>query len=316
MLPITTIFLLVPNDKPVNLAVGSTRLNSTILGSLTIVVGVVMIVLGLKLTELFPKLDNKGLSLPTGLAKFLRIKQHRVKEYSHKDSLVLGGLSFFLPCGFTQAMQLVAIGSGSFVTGSLVMGLFAVGTAPGLLGIGGITSVVKGSFAKSFFRFVGVAVVLLAIYNISNGLTLLGYKLTTAQPPATTSQVTQAGKTPVAATPTSTGTATPTTSPKSSSPYGNNTPTVLPTVFTVDKDIRPSVFSVVVGKPYILEVDAKDDGIGCMSTIMIPGVYTTPLLITKGRIDLPFTINRAGSYPITCAMGVHRGTINAVKAGA
>jgi plastocyanin domain-containing protein len=78
----------------------------------------------------------------------------------------------------------------------------------------------------------------------------------------------------------------------------------------------PSVFTVEVGKPYILQVNAKEDGIGCMSTIMIPGVYKTPLLITKGMISLPFTINRVGSYPITCAMGVHRGTINAVKAGA
>ena len=285
------------------------RLNSSVLGLLTIGVGVVMIVLGLKLTELFPKLENKGLSLPTGLAKFLGIKQHRTKEYSHKDSLVLGGLSFFLPCGFTQAMQLVAIASGSFVTGSLVMGLFAIGTAPGLLGIGGLTSVVKGAFAKSFFRFVGVAVVLLAAYNISNGLSLMGYKLTTARQSAPTS---------VAPAPASTATpaVTPSTSPKSNSPYGQNTPTVLPTVFTVSKDIIPSVFTVEVGKPYILEVDAQEDGIGCMSTIMIPGIYKTPLLITKGKIRLPFTINRAGSYQITCAMGVPRGTINAVKAGA
>ena len=58
------------------------RLNSSVLGLLTIGVGVVMIVLGLKLTELFPKLENKGLSLPTGLAKFLGVKKHRAKEYS------------------------------------------------------------------------------------------------------------------------------------------------------------------------------------------------------------------------------------------
>ena len=281
------------------------RLNSSVLGLLTIAVGVVMIVLGLKLTELFPKLENKGLSLPAGLAKFLRVKQHRVKEYSHKDSLVLGGLSFFLPCGFTQAMQLVAIGSGSFVTGALVMGLFALGTAPGLLGVGGLTSIVKGAFAKSFFRFVGVAVVLLAVYNISNGLNLLGYKLTTVRQPSTTSRAAIDQPTrPALSAPSGN---------KANSPDGNTTPTILPTVFTVSKDIVPSVFTVEVGKPYILEVDAKDDGIGCMSTIMIPGIYKTPLLITKGKLQLPFTINRVGSYKITCAMGVPRGTIYAVE---
>ena len=298
------------------------RLNSSILGLLTIAVGIVMIILGFKLTELFPKLANKGLSLPTGLAKFLGIKKQRTKEYSHKNSFVLGGMSFFLPCGFTQAMQLVAIASGSLVTGSLVMGLFAIGTAPGLLGVGGLTSIVKGTFAKSFFRFVGVGVVLLAVYNISNGLNLMGYKLTTAKQPVTTSQAAPSQPTSldITAQPgvaaTSPAASTPRTTTMSKNPYGTNTPTVLPTVFTVSKDIIPSVFTVEVGKPYILEVDALENGQGCMSTIMIPGIYTTPLLITKGKIRLPFTINRVGSYLITCAMGIPRGTINAVKAGA
>lgn len=290
------------------------RLNSSVLGLLTIVVGVVMIILGFKLTELFPGLANKGLSLPTGLAKFLGLKKHRTKEYSHKNSLVLGGMSFFLPCGFTQAMQLVAIASGSFVTGSIVMGLFAIGTAPGLLGIGGITSIVKGAFAKSFFRFVGVAVVLLAAYNISNGLNLMGYKLTTARQPVSTSRA--ATEQPAVPSTTVAPASPDKTAVAAKSPYGTKTPTVLPTVFTVSKDIIPSVFTVEVGKPYILEVDAKENGQGCMSTIMIPGIYKTPLLITKGKIRLPFTINRAGSYEITCAMGIPRGTINAVKAGA
>jgi len=92
---------------------------------------------------------------------------------------LLGGLTFFLPCGFTQAMQLYAISSGSVLTGALTMGVFALGTAPGLLGIGGLTSVIKGAFAKPFFKFVGLMVIGLSLFNISNGMNLTGLSLPT-----------------------------------------------------------------------------------------------------------------------------------------
>ena len=90
--------------------------------------------------------------------------------------------------------------------------------------------------------------------------------------------------------------------------------TVLKTVFSPAddaQDISPNTFNVQVGKSYVLEVDAKEDGQGCMSTIMIPGVYDDPILITKGIVRLPFKIDEPGSYDITCAMGIIRGTITA-----
>lgn len=57
------------------------------------------------------------------------------------------------------------------------MGTFAIGTAPGLLGIGGLTSLLKGAFAKKFFKFVGLLVIALAIFNIKNGYNLTGWKI-------------------------------------------------------------------------------------------------------------------------------------------
>ena len=231
---------------------------------------------------MFPWLNNKSITLPVGLMKFIGIKNHNNKEYSHINAMVLGGLTFFLPCGFTQAMQLVAISSGSFVTGSMVMGLFAIGTAPGLLGIGGLTSIVKGEFAKNFFRFAGAAVILMAFYNIITGWVLTGYNLDfNFNIPSSSKNV-----------------------------IIDKDAIILPTEFTLAGDISKKDFTVEVGKSYVLDVDAKDDGQGCMSTIMIPGLYGTPILITKGKIQLPFKPTKVGKYNITCAMGIVRGSIN------
>ncbi|MEI6118848.1 MAG: sulfite exporter TauE/SafE family protein [bacterium] len=77
------------------------------------------------------------------------------------SALVTGALTFFLPCGFTFAMQVYAISTGNFLQGALVMGIFALGTLPGLLSIGAVASFVKGNAAKYFYRFVGVLVLLL-----------------------------------------------------------------------------------------------------------------------------------------------------------
>ena len=90
----------------------------------------------------------------------------------------------------------------------------------------------------------------------------------------------------------------------------NGTAQILKTTYTLDKDIVPNTFAVRAGSPVRLEVDVKENGEGCMSTIMVPGLSNTPQYLEKGKtIAMEFTPVKSGSYQITCAMGVPRGTI-------
>lgn len=266
------------------------QLKGSLLGLLTLGVGVVMLMLGLQLTGLFPRLKG-SLSLPSSIGKLIGIKKHEGREYSHKDSFLLGAATFFLPCGFTQAMQLFAVSTGSPVSGALIMGMFAVGTAPGLLSIGGLTSVVKGVFAQRFFRVVGVVVVAMAFVNFSNGVTLLGVR----------DLFTQSG------TPTSSSNQE---TPSTVSQPASDEPLILATTYTDAKDIVPSAFTTKVGQKTTLEVDVKEDGQGCMSTIMIIGLDEKPQYLKAGKkLTLTFTPKKAGTYTIACAMGVPRGQV-------
>lgn len=261
------------------------QLKGSVLGFLTLLVGAVMLVIGLQLTEMFPRLRNV-FTLPGGLAKKLGLQTRANREYSHKNAFVMGALTFFLPCGFTQAMQLLAVSTGSPTQAALIMGMFALGTTPGLLGVGGLTSVVKGAFAQRFFRIVGVVVVAMAIVNISSGLNLVGANRWIEQvkswtPGAKQSQV--------------------------AVPEGS---LVLKTSYTLREDIDKTSFTTKVGQPTVLEVDVKENGQGCMSTILIPGLDDTPQYLKAGKIiRLVFTPTSPGTYQITCAMGVSRGTI-------
>ena len=269
-------------------AIGSAfALKGTFLGLLTIAVGAVMLVLGLQLTELFPRI-TRGLTLPSGLAKKLGINARKEREYSHKNAFLMGAATFFLPCGFTQAMQLLAVSTGNPLQAAVIMGAFAIGTTPGLLTLGGLTSVVKGAFAQRFFRIVGVIVVAMALINFTNGSTLAGLNrfLDSSKPMVNTAVQKESSEGSV----------------------------ILNTTFKLKEDIVPSTFTAKVGQKTTLVVDVKEDGQGCMSTIMIIGLDDSPQYLKKGKkIELTFTATKPGTYTIACAMGVPRGSITVTE---
>jgi plastocyanin domain-containing protein len=83
------------------------------------------------------------------------------------------------------------------------------------------------------------------------------------------------------------------------------------TVYTKSRDIAPNNFTVETGQKVRFEVNPTDTGSGCMSAIMIPGLWDKPEPLVKGKkIVMEFTPKHPGSYKITCAMGVQRGVIN------
>lgn len=88
---------------------------------------------------------------------------------------------------------------------------------------------------------------------------------------------------------------------------------VIKAVYTLAADIQPNTFEVKKGKPVRFEVEVRDNGSGCMSTIMIPGLWDKALTLKKGKtLVMEFTPYISGDYEITCAMGVPRGTLKVI----
>lgn len=145
-----------------------------LLGLLVVAAGLLMILLGAQLTGLFPRLQQ--FSLPSKFARMVGVGDaaHRYRDWR---ALWAGALTFFLPCAFTQTMQVLAVSTGSFLQGALVMSAFALGTAPGLLAIGSVGSFAKGNGGRFFMKVAGVAVLLLGIWNMGNGWNLTGITL-------------------------------------------------------------------------------------------------------------------------------------------
>lgn len=72
-------------------------------------------------------------------------------------------------------------------------------------------------------------------------------------------------------------------------------------------------FTVKKGQPVKYIVDVKENGYGCMSTIMVQGLYNSPERLTAGQqIVTTFTPQTTGDYNISRAMGVPRGRISVI----
>lgn len=144
--------------------IGISFIFSTILGLLA---SVVMLLLGINLLGVVKK---NIFTLPSNIFSFFRKVEHATFA-----PIVVGIGTFFLPCGFTQAMQITALSSGSFVSGLFIMLSFALGTLPvlALLSFSSV-SFAHSKYAPLFFKSAGVVVIVLALFNIINSLVVIG----------------------------------------------------------------------------------------------------------------------------------------------
>jgi len=127
----------------------SITLSTKMTGYMNIFIALMMLYLALSILKIIPK----G-SLPIRPPKRLSHWIANLSESRHPAApFSLGMLTFFLPCGFTQALQLYVLASGDWKTGALTMLTFSLGTMPALLSLSAVSSFAKGVFQKHFLRF-------------------------------------------------------------------------------------------------------------------------------------------------------------------
>lgn len=207
---------------------------------------------------------------------------------------VFGFLTFLLPCGFTLMVEGLAILSGSPLRGALMLGTFALGTAIPLMAIGFSSAKLLRDEARAdrFVRIAGILVLFFVLYNLNVQFRFVDRNTLDNLVPTST---------------------TPSTGTAKVFPLPTGPTQVIKTTFTLANDIQPSTFTVKKGQPVSFQVEVKDNGQGCMSTIMIRGLYNQPIYLQAGKtITMDFTPIETGDYQIACAMGVPRGTLKVI----
>ena len=154
-------------------ALGSAfTLNTSATFILSLIIGIVMLILGINLLDVFPWAKRIQPSMP----KFFSKHALGVSKFNHTlTPLLVGVATFFLPCGFTQSMQLYTLTTGSFLKGGLTMLVFALGTLP-VLALVSFSSLSISNSTKSgiFFKTAGLVVIMFALFNLINSLVVIG----------------------------------------------------------------------------------------------------------------------------------------------
>lgn len=252
---------------------------------LMIGVAAVMMILGTRLTGLSPRIASWSPTLPTGLSKSLGLHSGMTGGYSDKRAAGLGAASFFLPCGFTQAVQIYALSTGSPLFAGALMATFAIGTAPGLLALAGLPVVVPGRMRPTLLRLVGVVVLGFALINGSAGFRLAGISLSLP------------GTEPVAAAEPPSGTV---------GPDGDQ----LLTTFQDGGGYSPGNVAIYAGTPTHWTIKSSTTGT-CAASLIVPSLgLQVRLHVGDNAIDLPALPK--GTVEYSCAMGMYGGQISVV----
>ncbi len=243
-------------------------------GTLTLVASGLMVLIGLNMLGLFPAIGQYLPRLPRALSDRL---YDPAGSQTKSAALLLGGATFFLPCGFTQALQLYVLSKGSFVTGALTMLAFALGTLPALLSLSTVSSLARAGFQRHFLRFAGGAVMLLGVLNLQYGLVLTGGDMTAA------------GMTGQAAS-------------KFTAAEGAGEPQRI-SMKIVGLDYQPHQLTVKQGIPVQWWIDASEAD-GCGRLLVVPRLRIQKLLSANSTTLITFTPDQPGEYAFNCGMGM------------
>ncbi|MFA6100070.1 MAG: sulfite exporter TauE/SafE family protein [Patescibacteria group bacterium] len=249
--------------------------SSTTTAIILAVAAAYMILVGLDMLHLLP--DSIRRYLP-GTPKALT---HGVMDKAQKSGtwmpVLMGAATFFLPCGFTQALQAYALTTGSFTASAIILGGFAIGTVPGLLVFGLAATSFKGSTGKFIFKVAGALVIVLGVMNLRNGIALAGLRLPSNDPVNATSYTSVIDAT-------------------------TNEQVVKMTV--TDSGYQPSQLVIRTGIPVRWEVN--NQATGCARSLVASGLGINSVL-SSGANVFRFTPSKSGTIPFSCSMGMYRG---------
>jgi sulfite exporter TauE/SafE/copper chaperone CopZ len=261
----------------------SAQMPQPVVVALMIVVAVTMLLVGVRLTELSPRLAGWSPTIPAAVGNRLGLTGDAAARRS-AGAAVTGAATFFLPCGFTQAVQVYAFSTGSPKMAGAIMATFALGTAPALLALAGAPTLLKGKRRTAMLRALGVVVIGFAVINATGALRLAGVDFTVGARPATAA---------VSANVTLTSADQTINTAQHANGYA------------------PGDTVIYAGRPthWVMTSDAP---FACSASLTSQDLDVERVLV-EGRNVIELPALSAGSYDYTCTMGMYSGRIVVIK---
>lgn len=249
--------------------------------------GVYMVLLGVGMTGLVPALRVLSPRPPQALVRW--IGRNRRLAAAGAGGLVapaaLGLLAGLMPCAPLIAAQIGAASSGSPLQGASLMAAFGLGTAPALLVLGVASGLVSNALKNKLAYVAAAAVVVLGLVIVGRGLMLVGSPVNP-----------EAVRRAVVGTPASSD--------------GWREQGGVPVFDLAIEDTRfvPSTVTLPAGRASRIVVDRREAA-PCSDQLAIPRLGVLADLAPNAKTVVEVPAGAAGSYTLTCGMGMMSGTL-------
>jgi uncharacterized protein len=234
--------------------------------------------------------------------------------------LFLGGLTVLIPCGVTQAMMALAIGTGNPFEGAAIMAAFTLGSSPLFFGLAYLATQLGQRLEGGFMQIVALIVFVLGLVSIDGGLALLGapFTVTRATNVMTAPALPPQAQPNLPAQPAPQTLTDPAMAPAQPqpTPFANPAqvgPQVAPgnvvNINVLDYGYNPPISRAKAGQPVQLNLITSKT-YGCTLAFVIPALNLSQLLPETGATTLELPPQPAGSVLYyTCSMGMFGGQI-------
>ncbi len=279
---------------------------------LQVAIGIFMLGSALRMLNVHPIFRYFAFEPPAFLRRMVRRTSAQADASSLATPITLGLMTVLIPCGVTQAMMAVALGTGNPVQGATLMFAFTLGTSPVFFAVSYLATRLGSKLEKNFMRFVAVVVLVLAVMTIDSGVTMAGspYSVTRLLSGVFYPQ----GKVLAAGPQAGLQTYLPASGKSSGqevadpvSAAGANGNVV--TINVKNYGYEPDVVHARAGVPVKLRLVSKNVR-SCSRAFIIPAMNVQEILASTGETVIDIPPQRKGArVPFSCSMGMYGGTM-------
>jgi uncharacterized protein len=236
-------------------------------------------------------------------ASWTRLVRVRARSQSALAPAVLGVSSVLIPCGVTLSVMALAVASGSWWQGALILAVFVVGTAPLFTALGYAAARAKratGPWRRRLAVATGLLVVAMGAYTLNGGLELTGSPLAVSQLASTLGLSGPDG-------------ATEAVPPTDRVSVADGKQTVI--VTAAEGGYSPGNLTVTAGLPTTLIVRSHKAQ-GCVRSFVIPALGVEKILPVNGDTAIDLGVLKAGKLAYSCGMGMYTGKLTVTEKAA
>ncbi len=227
--------------------------------------------------------------------KFLqRLVRSTSKSTTFFAPALLGFFTIFVPCGVTQAMEVVAINSGSAISGALILTVFVLGTSPVFALLGLFASRLTDQWTQRLRKVAAATLIAMAVYSLNGVLLVLNSPLTIqnvfspVQYFFSQERFSQSDKL---------------------SPTTDGITQV--TIGVYNNGYSPKYVQVKQGVPVVLTLKSEDT-YSCALAFEFREFGISTFLSATDSKTFKFTPEKKGKFPFTCSMGMYSGIVEVI----